>query len=256
MKISRMIAGAAVLAAAAVCGFSCGMRQEPTVHDTVEIGAVSSLSVDVTSADIIIRQGSSDQVSYDLPESLKPEITQDGSKLTIVSKSSKKLNWVTYSDHNRIEITLSAKTLESVGIKATSGNIQISDTDVSGSINVTSGDITISGSKSGGDLKIKSASGDLKIDDCIFGKLTTDQTSGDMRLTGTGSSRIETACISGDVSMELSGSETDFDFDISATSGKIIVGGAEIDNSYKKDNGSGRAVDISTTSGDILVSFT
>ncbi len=272
-KVIGIIAGSVALLAAAGAGLFVYGYEEPK-NGSVSISEFSELSVDATSADIILKKGSENKVSYQVPERLIPEIKEENGKLTLTSNSKNKKHINFCFKRTYIEITMTEEALEAANIHVTSGDVKISGIDWAGSIKATSGDIEVSGSESGGDLDIKATSGDLKIENCVFGRLTCNQTSGDAKLSNVQSGSVSMSSTSGDVSakklnadeisvkstsgdadMTLTGKESDYKLNLSATSGDIKVGNHK-GSRYQSGEGQGtRSVEVHATSGDITIRF-
>lgn len=265
--------GVGVLAAFAGTGFIVSGMEEQK-DETVSISSFSELNVSSESADIILKKGSVNQVHYQLPEGLVPEIKEENGKLTITSKRS---GWHFFQWNTKkcqIEITMTEDALKNADITVTSGDINFSEIDFSGSIHSTSGDIVLKGSESGGDLSIKSTSGDLRIENCVFGKLNCDHTSGDVvmkkvqveSLTHDSTSgdltadelnvkQVKVSGTSGDINLQIPGTKDSYNFDLSCTSGDIKLGDTESGERYKENHQADQNVEISTTSGDITIRF-
>ena len=268
-----IIAGVIAFAAAAGVGLYA-YGKEPSKTDTVSIGEFSELNVDATSADIIIKQGRENQISYRLPESLVPEIHEENGKLRIVSRSDRLFNFSFTTGKTYIEITMTADALEKAQIQVTSGDIEVKDIGIAGSFDTTSGDIEVTGSSLGKDLQIHATSGDLSIRDSVFGKLESTQTSGDLSMKNVQCSsfsanatsgdfdvdrldakNLEIRTTAGDVDCRLTGAERDYRFDIDCTAGDIRVGGSDHGNKYHSGESADRSCKIETTAGDVKVSF-
>ncbi|MBR6107966.1 MAG: DUF4097 domain-containing protein [Oscillospiraceae bacterium] len=275
-KVIGILAGVLAVAASAGVGLYAYSHEEIKT-DTIAVSEFTELTVKATSADIRVKQGSRNEISYQLPETLVPEIKEDGGKLTVISKSSRKFPFFNISFGSKktyIEITLTEDALKHAEINVTSGDISLSGIDFAGSINSTSGDIRISDSESGENLSIDATSGDLFIENCVFGKLECEQTSGDIQLknvtadsysghttsgdfsgSGLDAQNISIKATSGDIEMSVAGKESDYDCDLSCTSGDITVSGKEQGNRHQVQLGAERSVSVKTTSGDISICF-
>ncbi len=270
-----IIIGSIAAAAAAGAGLFVYGREE-IKQDTVEIREFSELTVDATSADIILKQGSENKISYRLPESLVPNISEDGGKLNITSKPGKnRLFHINFgSGRTYIEITVTADTLEKAKIDVTSGDIEANGISITGSISATSGDISLNGSDLGQDLSVHTTSGDLSFSDCVFGNLDCDQTSGDIKLKNVQCAQFSSETTSGDISGELdaeavslnatsgdiglllAGTENDYSIDCSCTVGDITLSGEDQGSRCRlSPDDAERTFSAETTSGDITLSF-
>ncbi|MCR5268028.1 MAG: DUF4097 domain-containing protein [Lachnospiraceae bacterium] len=264
------------------------------IEETVDLEEFDSLRMEITSADVIFTTGDSCRVHYLVQADRKPEITQSGSSLTITQplKSSFFMGFG-YQESDRFEITVPAGNPDvQLAIVATSGDIMISKVGVSGEIKLTSGDIELRdfdgdalniGSTSGSvnvsgvnlnALTLKSQSGDSLIENGKIGNLSIERTSGevvcngleaeeiyakstsgDVDLYDVKADRIECRLTSGEVNLVLNGSEEEYDFDLSATSGDIEINGSEKEDNYVKEAGGDRKVTAKATSGDINILF-
>ena len=293
--IRNILIGSAVLACmgAGLFGVYAAENDRGTVTDTVSVDSFDKLDIDTSGTDIIIKEGSSNSVSYRVKKKREPVINENDGRLTVKTKAlTTHFNFLSW-DKEYIEITLDKDTLENVTLDTGSGDVNIEGISLGGKIKGGSGDLMLSGCRGGRDVVIERGSGDIKLEDCEFGKLSKEQGSGDLAAdnvtadtaalksssgstslsscnigtikhkSGSGditgkdmtldSTDIETS--SGEVTLMLSGSESGHDYDLSASSGDIIVGGNKISNNYTEDNGAGNTIRVKTSSGDIGIDF-
>ena len=278
MKKGKIIL-AALLAAAVSCGLSaCGIHafgfmHEDVKEDTVSLESVSEMQIDMTSADITILRGEENALHYVMSESLVPEISQNSGKLTVIQPKHTGIKFGS-STKNRVEITLDQKTIDTLNISLTSGDIEIDGFSIDGSISTTSGDICVKNAEEGGTLELEATSGDITLKDSTFRRITKDQssgetemdhvtadsvqleaTSGDLTVRRSKIGNAELECTSGDIRLELIGSEEDYNYDCSCTSGSVEIGGTKAGKKYQRDNHAPYSFHADATSGEIAVTF-
>ena len=119
----------------------------------------------------------------------------------------------------------------------------------------TSGDLTITG----GELNMVSITvrtGDITLNGITSSGLNVQATSGDIRLSGDFSGESIIQARTGDVRVSTSRERDDYSFDLSARSGTIRFDGERLRGDIKSSPIQENHIDITTTSGDINVSFT
>ncbi|MBR5372013.1 MAG: DUF4097 family beta strand repeat protein [Oscillospiraceae bacterium] len=278
MKKGKIIL-AALLAAAVSCGLSaCGIHafgfmQDDVKEDTISLESVSEMQIDMTSADIKILRGEENALHYVMSESLVPEISQNSGKLTVIQPKHTGIKFGS-STKNRVEITLDQKTIDTLDISLTSGDIEIDGFSIDGSISTTSGDICVKNAEEGGVLELEATSGDITLKDSSFRRITKDQssgetemdhvtadsisfeaTSGDLTVRSSKIGDAEIECTSGDIQLELIGSEEDYSYECACTSGSVEIGETKAGKKLQKKNGGPHSFKAETTSGDITVTF-
>ena len=277
LKKTKVIC-ALILAGIISCGVqACGIRslfqKKNVVEDTIRLDAVSVLNADLTSADITIRQGSENSLYYKMDEDHVPEITQENGTLTVKKKSTFSISWFSFTE-NKLEITLDSKTLESLDISLTSGDIDVDGLDFGGTIQTTSGDISVSNAKNGGTLTLEATSGEISVRDSKFQSIHKEQCSGDTQMERVEAAKLylqstsgettiskakignaEISCTSGDTELELIGSESDYNYSCSCTSGTIRIADTKAKKNYEQDNHADHTFTADMTSGDLTVRF-
>lgn len=148
--------------------------------------------------------------------------------------------------------TISVKTLYS---QASSGDIEVKNMaadEVEAS--TTSGNIEIF-DLTCLNLNTEASSGNIEVEKISVDKVETETTSGNNKFKFEKVNSVFAKASSGNVTLYLTGNEDEYDFDLSASSGNIECGKLSLEKKYKTEKGTGRMVDVSTTSGDINLSF-
>lgn len=255
------------------CGISKLLHKGNLVEDTIHLDAVSVLNADLSCADITIRRGSENKLYYKMNEELVPEIMQENGTLT-VKKSSHINRPMLFDREHKLEITLDSKTLDSLDISLTSGDICVDGFNFGGRIHTTSGDISVYHTQNGSELTLESTSGEIELRGCKFQSIYKKQVSGDTRMeqveTGqlylqstSGEHKItqavvgdmEIKCTSGDTELELIGSEDDYNYALSCTSGDIRVADTKSGKKYERNHNADYTITAKTTSGDFRLRF-
>lgn len=147
------------------------------------------------------------------------------------------------------DVTLRNVTVEKEArIETVSGDVTLLGTNILGKtdISTTSGEVELQNAKTGA-LSVKSVSGEIEGERVTAnGDLAIHVTSGDIEFDGLTAGNVKIDTISAEVSLSLTGSDKYSEIRTKTISGKVNVPTA---------NGTGNVIDISTTSGDIAVSF-
>lgn len=244
---------------------------------------ISSLKVELSSADVFVTDSGSDMVTVNVPRGAKSRytISFEGETLIIRSSYSPLMHLLPFAGSGNVEIGLPAKAsaasyvLDSGSIETSSGDISVSGEILvkdTLSLWTSSGDIRIAGdnlaSAVSGKLSIRTSSGDVRLDDIMAKNLEIRTSSGDV---SSSESRVS------DLDISTSSGEIDFSeaklaspglerFVIKSTSGDVkmelmkipyiqtntISGDERVEPSSASEGASERYV-ITTTSGDITV---
>ena len=287
-----LLTGACAMAVYAVAGKE--IRESRLVSDKIELDDFDKLDISTTSTDVTITVGDRNARTYRTIEELAPQIKENDGRLTIISENKKKISLMTGTVSKQyMELTVTKDKLAEVQAKAASGDVTIKGISFAGSVETTSGDIDISGNTaeslrleatsgdvklsdsviadlsvkttsgetelrdvSGGRLDLEAASGDMLLDRCVFESIGKNQSSGNITLKNTAAADMDMKSSSGDTELLLRGSEQDYNYDLTVTSGDIKVAGSSHEGrSYKRDNGADKNIRLESTSGEQTISF-
>ena len=245
-----------------------------TVSDKVELKEFDSLSLDVSSIDVILKTGDSYSIEYTTREGREPVITEDHGKLTVVQPKDTNImvfefNTDPKSDTYMITVPEDAKEIN-IDMGSSSGEITIDRVKVTGDIEASSGDIMINDTE-GKELNIKTSSGKIACDKIKVPKIDFHTSSGDIEIlrmstdsvkcsTSSGevgindseAKEVECKTSSGDVEISLNGKEDDYSYDIDTSSGDIKVNGNKSDDDYRKEGGNNK-ISVTTSSGEVNI---
>lgn len=262
------------------------------INETSEVQGFRSLVVETTSIDIQIVRGPKYQIEYNVPEIYIPEIFEGNGTLFITQPSVSKSGMNITIGDLYYKITVPSYDEFEAEVASTSGDISISGVNFRGKavstsgkteinkvtsskldLNGTSGSIDISKStvtelttgRSSGScnisdlectkLEIGSTSGSADLNKVKTHDLKFKSTSGSIDSTDLTADNITVAATSGSVKLELNGSESDYGYDISSTSGSIEIGSTKSSNSYQRDNHTDKLINVDTTSGSTHIRF-
>jgi hypothetical protein len=165
-----------------------------------------------------------------------------------------------------------------ISIKNTSGMINIKETSCKiFDLQTTSGNISIAAGRAE-NFKAKQTSGKLNFDGCIIGNAEIKKTSGNLEIINskiqglqisstsgntvfsgvlTGKTNIEST--SGSINLVIDSKKDNYNIQIDATSGRIILDGQKIekkkDKQYNKSENCQNNLRLKSTSGNVLVNF-
>jgi len=123
------------------------------------------------------------------------------------------------------------------------------------SAELTSGDLSITEGELGA-VCITGQSGNITVNDITSQSTNVQLTSGDIRLSGDFSGETVAQARSGNVSVSTSGERNDYSFDLSVTSGTVRLDGERLRGGITSNPTLENHINITTTSGNITVSFT
>ena len=266
---------------------------ENFVSEVYDLGDFSSLDVSTSFVDIEIEKGTKSQLEVLVPEGFLPEISEEGDMLKIKQPNQNmgiQLNSVTKNPVYKI--TISTDDVLAASIASTSGDITIAGVNIEGEIASTSGDLFVSDticdsltacSTSGdkdmencemGYIELSGTSGNTKLSNIKTEKVKNNSTSGEFYASSSEIDELEMTSTSGDiyfdeltaqnisiggnsstVSLFISGNAEDYDYDIVTTSGDIDIDGIEVEGKYRTSGNKPGSINISTTSGDVDISF-
>ena len=208
------------------------------VEDTVQINPFSELYVESSAANVIVKLGNENKVTYRVPKELLPEIKDENGKLTVISQKKTTFDFnVGFVGNNYIEIEVNEDGLKNIDLRVSSGDVLFEDLDLEGVIKVSSGDINITGCEAGKDIELKTSSGAIDLVDSHFENITHKQSSGD-----TSFERVEAKKV---IMEQSSGSSEVYSLKAESLEAHVTSGSYKVNNSDIKD------VKINATSGDI-----
>ena len=234
------------------------------VENTVELKEFDSLTVDVSSMDIILKTGDSYKIEYKAEEGREPVIEESNGKLKITQSPGSfqffGININDYNEYYTITVPEDAGQIE-INAKSSSGDIMTDHVNISGKLHASSGDILISNSEVSCDsvkadkVEIDVSSGDIELLRVFADDLKCETSSGDITINETEAGDFDAHASSGEITVSLIGDEDDYSYELKATSGDIKFNGQKIEDKYEKDNGTDNKIKIKTSSGDIDITI-
>lgn len=294
LLIGKLLGGMANLSYVGGPG-SVVVTDENIITETVDLEPFEELSIDVTSMDVEIVQGDGYRLEMCVPEKLRAEIVQNNSILKIKEPRinySFNFNFNSTNRHIYYKVTVPDTDIIKSEISSTSGDILVSDVDLSGKINMTSGDIEIINVESD-NLYVHSTSGEIEIENCKIDSLDTENTSGGVELSGVDSEVIKSHTTSGDivynnvsadglqsvstsgnfegdkikaedvdiestsgeVKFDIAGAQSEYEYQIKTASGNIEVGTVDTEHEYSTNGDAGKKIRVKTSSGNVNIDF-
>ena len=245
----------------------------------IDIKAFDTLDIDIESMKIIVETGDDFDFEYKAYSENVPNVENKGNTLKVSQKDNiftiVDFRWIEgLNDDEYYKITVPKDTgIISTKLKASSGDISISDIAMDGKIEITSGRIELKNIK-GNKLVLEATSGDVKTqnvtgDDLTVGltsgsvvseassfkNTTIKATSGDIAFDALKTDNLKLDMTSGDALINIQGKEQDFDYKLDVTSGDVRIGNTVIDGNYSVNNGAERKIEADITSGKIAISF-
>ncbi len=108
-------------------------------------------------------------------------------------------------------------------------------------------------------LEVSVGAGEIRLNEMEIEELEAQVGMGNFIAKGTVSVSIEAECSMGNMELELSGDQTDYDYEVECVAGNIKIGedkyGGGIVKEQKIDNGAGRRMDLECSIGNIAVTF-
>jgi len=157
------------------------------------------------------------------------------------------------------DIKLSGTSVEKLNMNTTSGNI-ISEIDDCANIvaSASSGDISIKNKRQlPASLNAKATSGSVNVSGEVWNSPKIESSSGDITISGDlkGNSNLEAT--SGDVKIHLSGTISEYTYDLSASSGTIVLDREKFERQFLSTgvSTSDNLIKVKTSSGDITIEF-
>lgn len=197
-------------------------------------GKFSSVSADISEADVIIKSGDSFKVRIPSSNKCGVKYKISGDKLILTQKSTLKKNLIIKC--KPVVIELPEKTnLSDISLKSASGDAEIKEINAdSGTFNLDSGDLDLN--------TVTLEKGNFKAD------------SGDIYMNGVSFKDAAADAESGDISVKLKDSLSGYTIRVSAASGDVRVGKKTYEEPRKRTVGKGKnKLTLSADSGDIKV---
>ncbi len=259
---------------------SIRITADDLITEVKEVQEFSELELSSSFIDLQVVAGDSYKVESCVPEQLTPKIKEENGKLIVEQPQTINIGFQMINCTIYYKVTVPEGTALKAAIHSTSGDIKVSDVDVSGHVSATSGDcsfVNMKGSElaaettsgaiylsnatyekldfvntSGGitienvtatdTAKFKNTSGGVTMDSLTGESIVVDTTSGDVRGDGIAAPKMQLNSNSGDITMKKTSVD---DIAASATSGDITIKPDNDIDTYDYD--------ITTTSGDIRV---
>lgn len=266
--------------------------EKDIVTGTVDIKAFTSLTVDTASVDFIIEKGDHYAFEYRVPEVFVPEVKQSGKSLTVRQPSARGLFFnLVNTGKIYYKLTVPANSVFDIDVDISSGTFDVSGVSMSGDLKMASGKVVFDNVTYDGKLNISSgnvnfknvygsnlavdmasgnvnlssctyasfsmevSSGNLDVEDCTLTKVYYDATSGGADFEDCFIDTFKYKLSSGHIDLEIHGKETDFDYDMTCTSGKIEVGGLSREKSHIVKYGNSKLISGNAVSGSVKVKF-
>lgn len=167
-------------------------------------------------------------------------ITKDARQHTII------LHVPTGSSFENLEVKLGAGVVDMSGIRAMNVDMEVG-----------AGQINVEG-LSAETCKLDVGMGAILLEDMAVENMQAETGMGNLELHGSISESAEVQCAMGAVEMELAGSERDYNYEISAAMGSVILAGREYNgfsNEKRVDNGADSTLQLECSMGSIEVTF-
>lgn len=225
--------------------------------ETIDIDDFTSLEVSTSFIDIEIVKGDRPGLEVYAPEICMPEVSQNGGHLKIEQPKQTinfQINLNTSPVSAYYKITVPEDAVLPSSISATSGDITITDVNVSGDIASTSGDKEISGINAD-NLNITATSGDCDLNTCTLDTLNLCTTSGFARIDSITAKEFEYSTTSGGIDSVNCNLTT---IDSASTSGDVRYENLEAETvvtestsgNFFIDNSSVKSLSATSTSGE------
>lgn len=225
--------------------------------ETIDIDDFTALDVSTSFIDIEIVKGDRPELEVYVPEVCMPEVSQNGGHLKIKQPNQTmnfQINMNTTPVSAYYKITVPNDAVLPSSIVATSGDITITNVNVSGDIASTSGDIEIAGIDSD-NLNIAATSGNCDIKTCKLDALKLSTTSGFARIDSIDSKEFEYSTTSGGIDSINCNLTT---IDSTSTSGDVRYENLEAETvvtestsgNFSIDNSSVKSLSATSTSGE------
>lgn len=109
------------------------------------------------------------------------------------------------------------------------------------------------------ELDASVGAGEIRLSGMEVGRLDASAGVGNFVAQGTVTGSVEAECSMGNLELKLSGSETDYDYELECVAGNIKIGekqyGGGVAKEQNIDNGTGRRINLECSMGNIAVTF-
>lgn len=184
-----------------------------------------------------------------------------GNELRITSTRKAKEN----AEDSRITLYLPAGYIwQEAELEVGAGVIRIDDTNSSCMVAskmdlaVGAGQIVAEGLKVG-ELDVSVGAGEIRLSGMEIGSLGAEVGVGNLVAQGNVTESIEAECAMGNLELKLTGSRTNYDYELECVAGNIKIGeeqyGGGVTKEQKINNGAGRTIDLECSMGNIAVAF-
>jgi hypothetical protein len=254
MKTQTTTAFKAILPLAAILLSTTAVQAEDI---NKSFDGVKSIRITVASGDVILKKSKNKKVTVQLNENFsfdyKPELSQDGSRLVINDKETRRNNRRNYRGH--AEWTLTVPNDMDVDFRTGSGSLEVTNLTIDVDMKSGSGSVDIEGSKGEFDISTGSGSADITSSSGVFdistgsGGADIEDSTGEFDIsTGSGSLRSTKVKITGN---------SEFSTGSGSVTGKGLTLGADIsfstgsgDVDLRLAKGSSHNISLSSGSGD------
>ena len=226
-------------------GFSFGGPSVLLKEKTYDLTEIRDISFDFVSADIEFFESNNNElkvVQYGSEKNKKFIDTESSNSIEIEDSTRMNFIFFNFQFGSRYEIYLPSNYTGNLNIKTVSGEINLSDFNLSLNdltVKTTSGDIDLNSIFKANDVEIKSVSGEINVKDIVCDDATFKTTSGDIEIDKVISKDIEMNTVSGEMVLgKIEGIVT-----AKTTSGEISIDDLKILDNSK----------LSSVSGEITV---
>lgn len=231
-----------------------GTESHNVVDKNETVGAFSNVHVDVDVASVSIVRGSDYTVSYQATENMVPEYEVQGDTLEVKQKKSR-AHW----GKNKCDMTITVPEnvdLDKVKMKSDVGDLNIENFSLL-TLEVKSdvGDVTGKGLKVQGDTTLKSDTGDVIVENCIFADVHADSDVGNVRLDGCDFKNLEAESSVGDVKLDSKRNLSDSSIDAKTSVGDVSVQGKNMKHKYNTSGNDGTHVTMKGDVGNVEINW-
>ncbi len=186
---------------------------------------------------------------------------QKGNELRITSTRKAREN----AEDSKITLYLPARySWQEVDLEVGAGVIRIGGTNASGmtasqmTLEAGAGQIVAEGLKVS-ELDASVGAGEIRLSGMEVGRLDASAGVGNLVVQGTVTESIKAECSMGNLELKLTGSQTDYDYQLECVAGNIKIGeeqhGGGVAKEQNINNGAGRRIDLECSMGNIAVTF-
>lgn len=187
------------------------------VQETGNVSAFDEMDIETSSEDINITTGDHFEVSYKLPDDVSIDIDVKDERLVI--RLEHPFTIFGFDTQNSYINVLVPAGEYDAQISSTSGDVSVSNIDLSGSLNSTSGDVSVSGVEGDG-FKVDTTSGDVTVEKLKGKKVSLQSTSGEIEVSECTADELKLDSTSGDIYVKYSEADS---LDVNSTSGMTTL---------------------------------